>query len=65
MNYDGILACLRTSGPCTFCEEPYRVLGDMYVMPRTVEEAFALPDHGKEREDLEVESGAMHTMKVW
>ena len=65
MNYDGILVCLRTSASCTFCEEPSRLLGDISVMPGTIEEAFALPDHAKEREVFEVESGAMHTIKGW
>ena len=45
-------------------EELPRVRRDMSVMPRTIEEALALPDHAKWREAL-VEFGAMQNMKVW
>ena len=41
------------------------MLGDKSVMPRTIEEAFARPDHEKWREALEVKLGAMRNMKVW
>ena len=61
----GIPSSLRTSVPCMPSPEPPRVLGDMSVMPRTIEEALARPDHVKWREALEVELGAMHAMKVW
>ena len=60
-----VAPCLRTSVPCMPSEKLPRVLGDMSVMPRTIEEALARPDHDKWREALEVELGAMHTMKVW
>ena len=46
-------------------EEPPCVLGDMSVMPRTIKEALARPNHKKWRQALEVELGAMRNMKVW
>ena len=63
--------CLRTSVPCIRREEYPRVLGDMSVMSHTIggsliiEEALARPDHAKWREALELERGAMHSMKNW
>ena len=60
-----VVPCLRTSVPCMPCEELPRVLGDMSVMPKTIEEALARPNHAKWREALEIELGAMNTMKVW
>ena len=64
-NHTDIPTCLRTSVPCMPATEPQRSLGDMSVMPRTIEEALARPDHAKWREALEVELGAMKSMKVW
>ena len=64
MNRNGILLCLHTSVLCMAREELPRVRRDMSVMPRTIEEALALPDHAKWREAL-VEFGAMQNMKVW
>ena len=60
-----VAPCLRKSVPCMPREELPGVLGDMSVMPRTIEEALARPDHAKWREALKVELGAMHTMKAW
>ena len=50
---------------CFADEESPRALGDMSVMPRTIEEALAQSDHEKRREMLEVALGAMQNIKVW
>ena len=65
VDQQGISTCLRTSVPCTPCEEAPRFVGDMSVMPRTIEKALARPDYVKLFQALEVELDAVNGIKVW
>ena len=63
VDQQGIPTCRCTSVPCMFRAETPHVVGDMSIMPCTIEEALTHPDHAKWREALEV--SATHSMKVW
>ena len=56
--------CLCTSVSRMPCKEAPRVQGDTPVLPRTIGEVLVRRDHANWCEALQVESGAMHAMKV-